>query len=86
MRNLVVVTILCLTSTPTFACVVDTDCKPGFACLDSTCGIEHRAGEADDDVPMKRAATGKSCFDDGDCSQGSHCIKGSGPEGVCIGH
>jgi hypothetical protein len=35
---------------------------------------------------MKRAATGKSCFDDGDCSQGSHCIKGSGPEGVCIGH
>jgi hypothetical protein len=27
MRSLIVITILCLTSTPAFACVFDTDCK-----------------------------------------------------------
>ena len=35
MRNLIVVIILCLTSTPAFACVFDTDCKRGGSvCVD----------------------------------------------------
>jgi hypothetical protein len=84
MRNLIVVTILCLTSTPAFACVFNTDCKlPSSTCRDGVCIGDPAPDNAD--VPMKRA-TGKSCFDDGDCSQGSRCIKGSGLKGVCIGH
>jgi hypothetical protein len=86
MRRLIVVTILCLIATPAFACVFDTDCKPGTKCMDSVCsGVEVNTDDTDDNVPKKRA-TGKSCEDNSDCGQGSLCIKGSGLEGVCIGH
>jgi hypothetical protein len=34
MRSLIVVIILCLTSTPAFACVFHTDCKPGTTCVE----------------------------------------------------
>jgi hypothetical protein len=85
MRSLILVTILCLTSTAAFACVFDNDCKPGSVCMDGVCSGNLNAGSNDDNAPTKRA-TGKSCFDDGDCSEGSRCIKGSGLEGVCIGH
>jgi hypothetical protein len=37
MRSLIVVTILCLTSTPAFACSFDTDCKTGTMCVDGAC-------------------------------------------------
>jgi hypothetical protein len=97
MRSLIVVTILCLTSTPAFACVFNTDCKPGSTCLDGVCSDELRSGNdhddlpsgnAHDNVPMKGATgkTWKTCHYDSDCSQGYSCIKGSGFEGVCIGH
>ena len=83
--SLIVVTILCLISTPAFACVFDTDCKTGTKCLDGVCnGVDVNSGDTDDNVPMKR--TSKTCEYDSDCSQGSLCIKGSGLEGVCIGH
>jgi hypothetical protein len=85
MRRLILVAIICLVSTPAFACVFDTDCKPGSTCLDGVCSGALHSGDDNNNVPMKRA-TGKSCFDDSDCSQGSRCIKGSGTEGVCIGH
>jgi hypothetical protein len=90
MRSLIVITIVCLTSTPAFACVFDTDCKPGSTCVDSVCSDELRKDQGelpsgDANVPMKRR-TSKTCEDDSDCSQGSRCIKGSGLEGVCIGH
>jgi hypothetical protein len=78
MRSLIIVTILCFTSTPAFACVFDTDCKPGTSCVDGTCSRDLLSGSGDDDVPVKRAPTGKTC-DYGDCDQGSRCIKGSGP-------
>ena len=86
MRSLILVTILCLTSTPAFACVFDTDCKPGTMCVDGNCSRDLLSGsdhnDAHDDVPVKR---GKTCGYDGDCDQGSRCIKGSGAEGVCLG-
>ena len=75
MRSLIAVTILCLTSTSAFACVVDTDCESGTMCLDGTHGLSSDIG--DGNAPPKRA-TGKTCGDDGDCSPGSRCIKGSG--------
>ena len=85
MRSLIVATILCLIATPAFTCVFDTDCKPGTKCMDSVCsGVEVNTDDTDDNVPMKR--TSKSCEYDSDCSQGSRCIKGSGLEGVCLGH
>ena len=37
MRRMIVVTILCLISTPVFACVFDTDCKPGILCVRGEC-------------------------------------------------
>jgi hypothetical protein len=38
MRRLIVVTILCLTSTPALACVFNTDCKlPSSTCQDGIC-------------------------------------------------
>ena len=37
MRSLTLVTILCLTSTPAFACVFDTECKPGTSCTAGKC-------------------------------------------------
>ena len=89
MRSLIVVTILCLTSTPAFACVFDTDCNPGATCRDNVCSDKMRSGdEQDDNVPTK-SETGKgskTCFDNRDCSQGSSCVKGTGLKGVCIGH
>ena len=85
MRSLIIVTILCLTSTPAFACVFDTDCKPGTECHDGACT---RALDDDhDDAPVKRSTgRGKTCIYDDDCSPGSRCIKGTRLEGVCIGH
>ena len=85
MRSLIVITILCLTSTAAFACVFDNDCKPGSVCLDGVCSGNLNSDNANDDVPAKRT-TGTSCFDDGDCRHDAHCIKGSGIRGVCIGH
>ena len=37
MRSLILVTILCLISTPAFACVFHTDCNPGAQCIDGVC-------------------------------------------------
>jgi hypothetical protein len=86
MRSLIVVSVLCLISTPAFACVFDNDCKTGTKCLDGMCsGGDVNSDDTDDNVP-KRHATGKSCEYDSDCSEGSLCIKGSDLEGVCIGH
>jgi hypothetical protein len=89
MRSLIVVIILCLTSTPAFACVFHTDCKPGTTCVAGKC-IGEPVRDADDsgDAHDKRATgkTWKTCAYDSDCSQGSRCIKGSGLEGVCLGH
>jgi hypothetical protein len=83
-RSLIVVIILCLTSTAAFACVFDTDCKPGIMCVAGTCRDLLSDGDHDD-APVKRSPKGKTCGYDGDCSPGSRCIKGSGPEGVCLG-
>ena len=87
MRNLIVVIILCLTSTPAFACVFDTDCKRGGSvCVDGVCKGDLPSGNGDDNVPAPaKRARGKTCEDDSDCRPGSGCIKGSGIEGVCIG-
>jgi hypothetical protein len=84
MRSLIVVTILCLTSSPAFACVFDTECKPGTSCTDGVCDRDLLSDDGDK-VPAKRA-TGKTCSYDADCAPGSICIKVSGSEGVCIGH
>jgi hypothetical protein len=85
MRRLIVITILWLTSTPAFACVFDTDCKPGVMCVNGNCNaIEMNSGDAP--APKKRVNGAKYCVYDSDCSEGSRCIKGSGYEGVCIGH
>ena len=89
MRSLIVVTILCLASTPAFACVFHTDCNPGATCTAGVCsdqrGLQNddpSSSSARDNAPMKRK--GKTCYYDSDCSQG-RCIKGSGMQGVCIG-
>jgi hypothetical protein len=85
-RGLILITILCLASTPAFACVFDTECKPGTSCTDGVCGRDLLSGSGDNDAPVKRSPSkGKTCGYDGDCDPGSRCIKGSGPEGVCIG-
>jgi hypothetical protein len=85
MRNLVVFTILCLTSTSAFACVLDRNCEPGTMCVDGSC--IRGSGSGDDDVPVKQSPRkGKTCDSDGDCNPGSRCVKGSGPEGICLGH
>ena len=42
MRSLIIMTILCLISTPTFACVFHKDCKPGYTCVDGVCSDELR--------------------------------------------
>ena len=87
MRCLTLVTILCLTSTPAFACVFDSECKPGTSCTDGVCDRDLLSGNGDDNVPVKRSPSkGKACGYDGDCDPGSRCIKGSGSEGVCLGH
>jgi hypothetical protein len=85
MRSLIAITVLFLISTPAFACVFDADCKPGHSCIDGACTADLPSDNDSDTAPLKRT-TGKSCEDDNDCSQGSRCIKGSGFEGVCIGH
>ena len=85
MRSLIAVTILCLTSTSALACVVDTDCESGTMCLDGVCTHGLSSDIGDGNARPKRA-TGKTCGYDGDCSPASRCIKGSGTEGVCIGH
>ena len=87
MRSLTLVTILCLASTPAFACVFDSECKPGTSCTDGVCDRDLLSGNGDDNVPVKRSPSkGKACGYDGDCDPGSRCIKGSGSEGVCLGH
>jgi hypothetical protein len=88
MRSLILVIILCLISTPAFACVFHTDCNPGAQCIDGVCS-DQRALQNDNDTPSSKAQNntptkGKSCYYDRDCSQG-RCIKGSGMKGVCIG-
>jgi hypothetical protein len=85
MRSLILVTTLCLAATPAFACVFDTDCKPGTICLDGLCTHALNSDTDDDNAPAKQPSTSKSCDYDSDCSPGSRCIKGSGIEGVCIG-
>jgi hypothetical protein len=85
MRGLFVLTVLCLTSTQALACMRDSECERGTMCLDGTCVRDMLSGS--DEVPVKRSpAKGKTCGYDGDCDPGSRCIKGSGPEGVCLGH
>ena len=97
MRSLVVITILCLISTPAFACVFHTDCNPGATCEDGVCSdVRSRALQNDNDRPSSNAndnaltsqpqsrTKGKGCYYDSDCSQG-RCVKGSGMKGVCIG-
>jgi hypothetical protein len=67
MRSLILVTILCLTSTPAFACVFDTECKPGTTCVDGTCSRDLLSGSGDDDVQVRRSPPkGKTCSYDGD--------------------
>jgi hypothetical protein len=85
MRGLVVFALLCLASTQAFACMLDSDCERGTICIDATC--IRASGSGEDDTPVKRSSpNGKTCDYDGDCDPGSRCIKGSGPEGVCLGH
>jgi hypothetical protein len=87
MRSLIVFGILCLISTPAFACVFHTDCNPGATCVAGVCSDQRGLGH-DGNAPAKSEAPRgpKSCFDNSDCSQGSICVKGSGLRGVCIGH
>jgi hypothetical protein len=71
MRRLILLSILCLTATPAFACVLDTDCakKPGTICVDGDC-IGVSVGDSDDsDDARDKPATGKTCSNDSDCSQ-----------------
>jgi hypothetical protein len=90
MRSLIVVTILCLTSTPAFACVFHTDCNPGATCEDGVCSDQKALqNQNDNDSPPSNAhdntpTKGKGCYYDDDCNHG-RCIKGSGMKGVCIG-
>jgi hypothetical protein len=84
-RSLIIVTILCFTSIPAFACVFDTDCKPGSECRDGACTRDLLSDDGHDDAPVK-PPTSKTCIYDDDCSPGSSCIKGTGLKGVCIGH
>jgi hypothetical protein len=86
MRVLVIVTVLCLISLPAFACVFDTDCKPGVHCVNGVCSaLEMNSGDVKRSVPKERTKGAKYCVYDSDCSEGSRCIKGSLLEGVCLG-
>ena len=86
MRSVIVVTILCLISTPALACVFDTDCKPGILCVSGRCN-SISTGDEQEAAPRERVNGAKYCQYDGDCTGGSRCIKGSaGREGVCLGH
>ena len=84
MRSVILVTILCLTSTSAFACMYDSQCEAGTVCLNGACVRVHSSG--DDDVPVKQnPSKGKTCSSDDDCDEGARCIKGSGLGGVCLG-
>ena len=86
MRSLIIATILCLSSAPAFAYMYDSDCKTGNICIDATCTPGHSTNDDNDaPAPAKRATKGKACYSNGDCDPGSSCIKGSSPEGVCLG-
>ena len=86
MRSLIIAAILSLCSAPAFACMYDTDCKTGNICISGACTPAHSTNDDNDaPAPANRATKGKTCNDDGDCNLGSRCIKGSGPEGVCLG-
>ena len=86
MRRMIIVAVLCLISPPAFACVFDTDCKPGILCVEGECN-SIKTGDEDESTPRDRVNGAKYCQYDGDCSEGSRCIKGSsGREGVCLGH
>ncbi len=85
MRSLVAVTVICLISTPAFACVVDSECEFGTICLEGVCTRAQNSDNGEDNTPVKQP-TNKTCYDDNDCTPGSRCIKGSGIDGVCIGH
>lgn len=86
MRLLVIVSVLCLTSSPAFACVFDSDCKQGFLCKGGACrGMEVNSGNVPGSAPKERVKGAKYCVYDSDCSEGSRCIKGSLLEGVCLG-
>ena len=62
----------------------DTDCKTGTVCITGACIPVHSTDDHND-APAKRVTKGKTCYDDGDCEEGSRCIRGTGPEGVCLG-
>lgn len=86
MRSLILAFILCLGATPVFACVFYTDCKPGSTCVDSVCSSDRNSSSTDDNnVPVQRPKSSKSCAYDSDCREGARCIKGSGLWGVCLG-
>jgi len=56
MRSLIVVTILCLISTPAFACVFHTDCNPGATCEDGVCSDQKALqNQNDNDSPSSNA-------------------------------
>ena len=59
MRSLIAVTVLCLTSLPAFACVLDSDCETGTMCLDGVCTHGLSSDIGDDNVPPKRASPGR---------------------------
>ena len=84
MRSLIIATMLCLCSAPAFACMYDTDCKTCTVCTSGICAHVY-SSDGDNDAPAKRATKGKTCYGDGDCEEGSRCIRGTGPEGVCLG-
>jgi len=84
MRRLAILALLCLTSTSAFACVFDTDCKPGSLCRDGNC-TGSLSGDGGNDTPVAKPSGNNSCIADGDCGAGFRCIKGSGPWGVCLG-
>jgi len=86
MRSLIVVAIICLASTPVFACTFDSDCKTGMMCVDGACSRDLLSGSDNDEAPAVGPTKGKTCSFDDDCDAGARCIKGSGPKGVCLGH
>jgi hypothetical protein len=87
MRSLIIAIILCLSSAPAFACMYDTECKTGSICTSGECVRAYSSDEDNDaPAPAKRVTKGRTCIGDGDCDPGSVCIKGSGAEGVCLGH
>lgn len=52
MRSLIAVTVLCLTSLPAFACVLDSDCETGTMCLDGVC-THGLSSDIDDGMPRR---------------------------------